>query len=51
MAGEIMRYYLVWQIVRTEGNERMSDEDIIFLADSERYEVSEADIPKKVFQG
>ena len=42
-----MRYYLVWQIVRTEGNERFSDDDIIFFTDSEVFEVSEVTIPKK----
>ena len=42
------RHYLIWQIVRTEGNERMSDDDIIFIANSDKWEVSEAIIPKKV---
>jgi uncharacterized Zn finger protein len=43
-----MRYYLVSQIVRTEGNERLSDDDILFLADSDKYEITEVEIPKKV---
>jgi hypothetical protein len=42
-----MRYYLVQQIVRTEGNERLSDDDIIFLADSEKWDVNEIQIPKR----
>jgi hypothetical protein len=43
-----MRYYLVFQIVRTEGNERLSDEEILFFADSDKYEIAEVEIPKKV---
>jgi hypothetical protein len=45
-----MRYYLVWQIVRMEGNDMETDEDIVFCADSDKWEVSEATIPKKVLR-
>lgn len=44
------RFYLVQQIVRMEGNERMSDDDIVFCADSDKWEVTEVQIPKKVSQ-
>ena len=36
-----MRRFLVWQIVKIRGSERPSDQDIAFLADSDRWEVSE----------
>jgi hypothetical protein len=36
-----MRKFLVWQIVKIKGSERPSDADIVFLADSGRWEVSE----------